>query len=144
MSAVDFGEWAAPDLVLRNLGADSEGNGGRTFVVRPPSVNAMTKVMALAVRGEVELRMVTATEVPAPVQEIIDSIGPDEHPALGATFDEMRAADIADATVNRAAYYAIFYWARGKEYADALARLLWSPREEGAEPATAGDASRKS
>lgn len=143
MSAVDFGEWAAPDLTLtfpEAAFAKGHGVGGRTFTVRPPSVDGMTKVLALAVRGEIELRMVDASEVPAEVQAVIDTISPDEHPALGATFDEMRDAHLNDPTINRAAYYAIFYWARGKQYADDIAAQLFTPREKVAAEA---DAPRK-
>lgn len=122
MSAVDFTEWAAPDLQLTF--------GGRTFAVRPPSVGDMAKVLALAVRGEVNIGIVPeGTEIPEPIQEVLAGIQPGEHPALGATFYEMRDAGLAAATIDRAAYYAIFYWARGKKYADALATLMWAPRE---------------
>ncbi|MGX5772699.1 DUF7426 family protein [Microbacterium trichothecenolyticum] len=145
MSAVDFTEWAAPDLVFRNLGADAEGRGGRTFSVRPPSVGDSAKVLALAARGEVNLGVVPkGTQLPAEMLEVIESIGPDAHPALGATFYEMRDAGISAATIDRAAYYAIFYWARGKEYADNLATLLWAEREPVADaPAGGGDARPK-
>jgi hypothetical protein len=138
VSAVDFAEWAAPDLVFNNLGADSEGRGGRTFRVRPPSVGDMAKVLALAARGEVNLGVAPAgTELPAEIAEVLDSIEPGDHPALGSTFHEMRDYGISSATIDRAAYYAIFYWARGKEYADSLATLLFAPRE--VEAASAGE-----
>lgn len=147
MSAVDFAEWAAPDLTLtfpEGAFAKGHGIGGRTFVVRPPIVDDMPKVLALAARGEVELRMVPdMTEVPAEIQTIIDSIAPDEHPALGATYAEMRDAKLNDPTINRAAYYAIFYWARGAQYAHDIAEQLFSPRQR-AEAASGADASRKS
>ena len=123
MSAVDFTEWAAPDLVLTF--------GGRTFAVRPPSVDDMSKVLALAARGEVNLGIAPkGTVIPAPIQDVIDSIGPTDHPALGSAFHEMRDAGLPMATIDRAAYYAVFYWARGKAYADALATLLWTPKAE--------------
>lgn len=142
MSAVDFAEWAAPDLVLKNL-------GGHTFTVCPPTVGDMAKLLALAIRGEVELGLVPKdTEIPDAVQELIDQIGPTDHPALGGTYAAMKEAGLNDATINRAAYYVIFYWARGKRYADALATLLWAPRtdDEGSDakaPADGGGAPRK-
>lgn len=141
MSAVDFAEWAAPDLVFENL-------GGHTFTVCPPTVDDMVKVLALAVRGEVALGIVPeGTEIPDAVQEMLDQIGPTDHPALGATFAEMKEAGLNDATINRAAYYTVFYWARGRRYADALAALLWAPRsDEGSDakaPADGGGAPRK-
>jgi len=88
--------------------------------------------------------MVSGVEIPEPIQEVLASIGNDEHPALGDTFYEMRDAGLSSATIDRIAYYAIFYWARGKRYADALAELMWSPRAGAdGEAAAAGDASRK-
>jgi hypothetical protein len=127
VSAVDFAEWAAPDLVFKNLGADSRGLGGHTFTVCPPTVDDMSKVLALAVRGEVRLGIAPeGTEIPEPILEVLDSIGPTDHPALGATFYEMKDKGINAPTIDRAAYYAVFYWARGKRYADALALLLWA------------------
>lgn len=144
VSAVDFTEWAAPDLTFtfpESAFEKGHGIGGRTFIVRPPTVDGMTKVLALAIRGEVEFRLVEATEVPAHVQSIIDSIAPDEHPALGPTFYEMRDAHLNDPTLNRAAYYTIFYWARGKAYAEDFANRVFRQLDEAA---TAGaDAPRK-
>lgn len=134
MSAVDFEAWATPDLELTL--------GGRTYSVRPPSVDAAKKIIAAAVRGEVNLGLVEAKEVPAEVQRILDTIEPDEHPGLGDVYDQLAAAKVAQPTIDRMAYYAVFYWARGKEYADTLAKLLWLPREEGIS-APAADASPK-
>lgn len=125
MSAVDFSEWAAPDLELTFP-------GGHTFTVRPPSVDDAAKLLALAVRAEVNLGIVPAeTEIPDAILDVIASIQPGDHPALGSTFNEMREAGLSAATIDRTAYYAIFYWARGKRYADALATLLWAPRSNG-------------
>ena len=138
MSAVDFSEWAAPDLTFNNL-------GGHAFTVSPPSVDDAVRVLALAVRGEIKLGIVPKdTAIPPEIQAVLDEIKPDDHPALGETFHEMKAKGLNSATIDRAAYYAIFYWARGKKYADALATLMWSPRAQGEETAAAaGDASRK-
>jgi hypothetical protein len=135
VSAVDFTEWAAPDLLLTF--------GERTFAVRPPSVADAAKVLALAVRGEVNMGIVSGVEIPEPIQEVLASIKPGDHPALGSAFYEMRDAGIASATIDRAAYYAIFYWARGKRYADALAKLMWSERVAEGEGGASGDAPRK-
>ena len=121
MPAVDFGEWAAVDGLELTL-------GGRTYTAPPPSVRAARLVLAAAVRGEVNLGLVKG-EVPAEVQEVLDTIGPDEHPALGPVYSELAADGVPQAVVDRMAYYAVFYWARGKAYADALARLMWSTPE---------------
>lgn len=119
MSAVNFSEWAAPDLALTLRGC--------TFVVRPPSVGAMPQILAAAVRGEVVLGLVRG-EIPDAVNDVLATIGPGEHPALGASYDEMVAAGIDQVTIDRVAYYAVFFWARGKSYADSLAQILWTPR----------------
>ena len=122
-TASDFASWAVPDLVIPL--------GGRTFTVQPPSVDDMGKLLACAVRGEVNLGIVEG-HIPDEVQEILDTIGSDEHPARGAAYHEMRE-HLHPVTLDRMAYYAVFYWARGKEYADALATLLFTPREVDAE-----------
>ena len=119
MGAIDFGEWVAPDLKLEL--------GGRTYTVRPPTVEAAKMILAAAVRGEVNLGLVTG-EIPEEVQAMLDSIG-DEHPALGDAHAAMVADKVPAATIDRVAYYAVFYWARGREYADTLAKLLWLPRD---------------
>ncbi|TFD41754.1 hypothetical protein E3T37_03625 [Cryobacterium sp. TMT2-10] len=131
MGAIDFGEWVAPDLKLEL--------GGRTYLVRPPTVEAAKMILAAAVRGEVNLGLVTG-EIPAEVQAMLDSIG-DEHPALGDAYAALVADQVPAATIDRVAYYAVFYWARGKEYADTLAKLLWLPRD--LTPGIAGDAAPK-
>ncbi|WDH80203.1 hypothetical protein PTQ19_07165 [Microbacterium esteraromaticum] len=119
-TAPDFAAWAVPDLVIPL--------GGRTYTVQPPSVGDMGKLLACAVRGEVNLKLVKGP-IPDEVQEILDTIGPGEHPALGDTYAQMVADGLHPTTIDRMAYYAIFYWARGKEYADALATLLFTPRD---------------
>lgn len=125
MSAVDFAEWAAPNLEFVNL-------GGHNFTVCPPTVEEVPRVLALAVRGEVNLGIVPpGTEIPDAILEVLADIGPEDHPALGTTFYEMKAKGVNAPTIDRAAYYATFYWARGKRYADALAGLLFAPRASG-------------
>ena len=119
MGAIDFGEWVAPDLKLEL--------GGRTYMVRPPTVEAAKMILAAAVRGEVNLGLVTG-EIPAEIQALLDTIG-EQHPALGDAYDAMVADEVPAPTIDRVAYYAVFYWARGKEYADTLAKLLWLPRD---------------
>ena len=122
MSAVDFEQWAVPPLTL-NL-------NGHTYVVQPPDVERAKKILAAAVRGEVNLGIVLGP-VPDEIQAILDDIGPDEHPALGNVWQQMTADGLPTLTKDRMAYYAVFYWARGKEYADNLAAVLWTPREPG-------------
>ena len=127
--AVDFGEWAAPGLELTF--------GGGTYLVPPPTVEDAKKLLAMAVRAEIGLGLVKG-DVPDEVQAVLDTIPSGEHPALGPAYALLVAADVPQPTIDRMAYYATFYWARGKGYADALARILWGPVE--AEEAEAGDA----
>lgn len=119
MSAVDFEQWAAPDLILPFR--------GRTYTVRPPSVGMMPKVLAAAVRGEVNLGIVKGP-IPDAVQRILDSIEPGEHPSLGDVYDQLVADGIDPVTIDRIAYFAVFYWARGQAYAESIAEQLWAPR----------------
>ncbi|NLP82587.1 hypothetical protein HF576_01875 [Microbacterium sp. CFH 90308] len=135
MSFTDFEEWVTPSLELTLRGC--------TYVVRPPSVEAGKKIAAAAVRGEIRLGMIKGvTEVPEEIQRVLDTIGADEHPALGETWAQMHEAGLDRVTIDRAAYYAVFYWARGKDYADSLAKILWAKRDVD-EPADAGDADPK-
>ena len=127
--AVDFGEWAAPGLELTF--------GGGTYLVPPPTVEDAKKLLAMAVRAEIGLGLVKG-DVPDEVQAVLDTIPSGEHPALGPAYALLVAADVPQPTIDRMAYYATFYWSRGKGYADALARILWGPVE--AEEAEAGDA----
>ena len=131
MGAVDFAEWVAPDLKI--------DLGGRTYIVRPPTVEAAKMILAAAVSGEVNLRLVAGV-IPPEVQTILDTIG-EQHPALGEAHAAMVADEVPAQTIDRVAYYAVFYWARGKEYADTLAKLLWLPRD--LTHATAGEPAPK-
>jgi hypothetical protein len=119
VGAVDFSEWVAPDLVLTL--------GGRTYKVPPPSVEQAKKIIAAAVRGEVNLRIVKG-EIPAEIQAVLDTFDPIERPGLGPVAEQLVADGIPVETIDRMDYYAVFYWARGKEYADSLALVLWAPR----------------
>lgn len=121
MTTADFEAWARPDLEISLR--------GRTYMVRPPSVEDASKVLAAAVRGEVNLGIVEGP-IPDEVQNVLDSIKPDEHPALGETWAELVASGVDPVTIDRVGYYAVFYWARGKEYADKLAVVLWAPRDD--------------
>jgi hypothetical protein len=121
MSARDFAAWAEPNLVLTL--------GERTYRVRPPSVADGGKLLALAVRGEVAVG-ISPGPILAEVQDVLDGIGPDEHPALGPeVYAQLVADGASDVTISRMAYYAIFYWTRGPEYADWIAAALFTPRD---------------
>jgi len=131
-TASDFADWAIPALTLPPLPArDGER---RVFVVQPPSVGDVTKLLACAVRGEVKLGIVKGP-IPVGVQEVLDTITADEHPALGSTYQEMVDAGVHPETIGRAAYYSVFYWTRGRDYADGLALLLWGREQPDAEEA---------
>lgn len=120
MPAVDFEAWAIQPLVITLR--------GREYRVPPPQTAAAGKILAAAVRGEVNLG-ITPGPVPDEVTRVLAEIGPDEHPALGPVYQQMLDDGIDETTMDRVTYYAVFYWARGKEYADALATVLWAPRD---------------
>ena len=121
MSAVDFGDWAIPDLELTL--------GGRTYTVSPPSVDDGKVILAAAARGEVNLGIVKG-DLPDEVARVLERVKSGEHPALGTAVHAQMVADgLPQATIDRVTYYAVFYWARGREYADRLAALLWAPRQ---------------
>lgn len=119
MVAVDFTAWVAPDLDLTL--------GGRAYRVRPPSVAQGRKIAACAVRAEVNLGLVNAP-IPADVAALLDAL--EDEPlgdiTLGA---DVHAAMVADGLpaidIDRAAYYALHFWARGREQADWIASHLW-------------------
>lgn len=118
MGAVDFTQWAVPDLELTF--------GGRTYLVPPPDVDAAAMILAAAVRAEVNFGMAEGP-LPPEIQSVVDTIG-NRHPALSdAVFEQMRADGVPAASIDRLAVYALFYWARGQAYADAFAKALWTP-----------------
>lgn len=118
-SASDFAAWAQQDLVIPF--------GGKTYRVSPPSVDDSGKLLACAIRGEVNLG-ISKGPIPDGVQAVLDTIGPDEHPALGDVHQQMVDDNLSPTTISRFTYYAVFFWARGEEYADSLARILFAPR----------------
>lgn len=120
-TASDFASWAIPDLIIPLRCADGEL---REFVVHPPSVADMGKLLASAVLGELKLGIVKG-EIPPDVQDVLDSMN-GEHPSLGTAYQEMVDAGVHGITIDRMAYYCVFYWTRGKEFADTIAVLLWA------------------
>ncbi len=130
-SAVDFDEWAAPGLTLTWRGAE--------YHVPPPTVEAAAQVLASAVLGEIKFGLVKS-EVPDEVKKILAEIGTG-HPALSQeVYDQMAADGVPEPTINRMSVYATFYWARGRQYADWIAPLLWGKPRDTAE---SGDAAPK-
>ena len=127
MTAVDFGEWAVPNLELTF--------GGDTYQVPPPTVEDSKKLLAAAVRAEVGLGLVKG-EIPDEIAAVLATIQPGEHPALGEVYEVLAAAGVPQATIDRMGYYATFYWARGRSYADALAGILWGPSPDPVEGET--------
>lgn len=136
MTVRDFADWVFPDLVLTL--------GGSTYHVPPPSVGRARQLVALAVRSEVRLGL-----HPGPVPDELDDVLAqlDEQPLAEialtkAVHDRLLADGVPPVTVERMAYYAVHYWARGPERADAIATALWAPHPTDAEPGDApGEAS---
>lgn len=118
MTAVDFDDWAAPDLVLTFK--------GREYRVPPPCTIDAKKLLAAAALGEIRLGMVSG-EASEEVQRILTGIRPTDHFALtDAVYEQMVADKVPMTTIDRMSFYAVFYWARGKQYADMVAGFMWS------------------
>lgn len=120
VSATDFSAWATPALVLTL--------GGRTYTVPAPSVDNAKYVLASALRGEVNLGLQDGP-IPQDVSDLLAELKPGDHPALGNVHAQMVKDGIDQVSIDRMTYYAVFYWARGKEFADSLATILWMPRD---------------
>jgi hypothetical protein len=121
MSAVDFEDFCIDGLDLTL--------GGKTFTVEPPSTKAMGLLYALAAQTEVALKLKQGP-LPAEVEAVIATIGPDEHPALGAAYERMVDAGLNPTNISRAAVYSIFYWTHGKDYATAIATFYFAKNAE--------------
>lgn len=118
MSAVDFASWVFPDLTLTLRGRD--------YTVPPPSVEASKQIVAAAALLEIKFGLIKIP-VPPEMQSVLESIG-DRHPALGdEAYAEMVADGLPAVVINRMSVYATLYWARGREYAETMARVLWTP-----------------
>lgn len=117
----DFKAWAEPSLRLPW--------GDRIYEVHPPSVGDAKKVLAAAVRAEIELGLVDSKDVPDGALEVLNDIEPGDAFSLGAAYDEMAADGVPQRTIDRMAYYAVFYWARSEAYADWVATIMFAPRE---------------
>lgn len=124
---VDFDEWStAPGFAVALR--------GRTYQVPPRSVDDWGLCLAAAALAEHNLGIVPG-DPPDGVRERLASIQPGDHPALGGVYGQMIDDGLPPALVDRVAYYAVFLVARGREYADAIATLLWSePSEQAGEP----------
>lgn len=119
MPTVDFAAWLTPSLDLPL--------GGRIYSVRPPSVERASQLLALAVKSEIGLGLV-AGPLPDDLQAICDKLagsafapvplGPD-------VYDQMVADGVPSMDIDRVAYYAMHYWARGQAQADVIAELMW-------------------
>ena len=130
MSAVDFEAWAVGPLKLSMQ--------GKTYVVPVPDTERAKYILAAAARGEVNLGL-KAGPLPPEVEAVLASMPDDEHPGLGREVWQQMVADaILPEVRDRMAYYAVFYWARGKLFADWVATILWSPGAEEARAAAAG------
>lgn len=129
---MDFAGWAVPDLVITL--------GGKDYTVRPPSVEGAKAILALAVQSEIRLRLVQG-DMPADLQATIDDLVAAETPrgvvSLGQDiYDELVADGHPPVTIERVGLYAVYFWARGRERADAIAHALWTPDDQ--EPADEG------
>lgn len=127
MSAVDFSDWAIPDLVITL--------GGKDYTVHPPSVEGAKSILALAVQSEILLHLASADDVPPAIQEALDTLAQAGTPrgvvSLGQdVYDELVADGHPPVTIDRVALYAVYFWARGRARADAVAHYLWDPKDQ--------------
>lgn len=122
MGAVDFSDWAVPDLVITL--------GGKDYTVHPPSVEGSKHLLALVVESEIRIGIPGVPEMPRDLQAVLDQLAKDGvergEVALGKDVYKQLVHDgHAPLTIDRVVVYAIHYWARGKKRADALAHALW-------------------
>lgn len=120
MAAVDFSSWAVPDLVLTL--------GGVTYTVAPPSVERAKLILACTAKAEVDLGLHPGP-VPEDIVEALNQLG--DTPLGDVSLGPVVRQQLVDAghpplTIDRMAYYAMLFWARGKKRADAIATLLWT------------------
>jgi hypothetical protein len=125
MGAVDFTDWAIPDLVITL--------GGREYRLAPPSVARARPMLALVVGAEIKIGLAKGP-LPDELATLHDEVAgqPLAEVALGTELcDQMEGDGLPRATIDRVAYYALFHWIRGKDRADAIAQVLWAPRDGG-------------
>jgi hypothetical protein len=133
MGTVDFSDWAVPDLEL--------ALGGKKYVISPPSVKQVQHILALTVRAEINLGLATGP-LPQDLQDVLVSLGDTKLGVVTmgqAVYDQLVEDGYPPITIDRMAYYALFFWSRGKGRADALATVLWAPRDT-EEPDAPGEA----
>lgn len=137
MGVKDFTEWVVPDLELEL--------GGVTYTVTPPSTEQATQILACVVRAEHNLALVPEQLSPE-IQAVLKAI--EKRPLADITLGEDVHAQMVEngvhpGTINRMAYYAMFYWSRGEERADAVAEWLWSPKKDDEAGESPGEAPRR-
>jgi len=125
MASVDFTSWVVPDLKLTL--------GGVTYEVAPPDVERAKMILALTVREELRLGL-SKGDLPEQLKTIIENAVSDRQLGeitLGPDVYERMVTDrVAVTTIERMAYYAMLFWARGQERADAIASALWAPKDD--------------
>jgi hypothetical protein len=133
VTTVDCTSWVSPGLVITL--------GGHTYEVRPPSVAQARAILACVVRSEVSLGLVEGPLDPA-IQATLDELADTPlgvHTLGRAVYEEMAADEVPEVDIDRMAYYALHYWARGKVRADFIAEHLWGEQSGGGgEPAPKG------
>lgn len=119
MASVDFTDWVAPNLVLTL--------GGKTYTVAPPNVAESRLILALAVRSEIQLGLTKVAMPPELAAALEHASGqPLGEITLGDQYQTLIDDGHAAPTIDRMAFYAMLYWARGKGRADDLAQAMWS------------------
>lgn len=121
----DLTAWLTPDLSL--------SLGGRTYIVRPPSVEAGLNLTALnvaGVAGYLAVQGACPTCGRTGALEVTDEIN-ERYEALKDTplgilslgkdvYEQMIADDLPEKHIDTAALYAMYYWTMGEAAADNL------------------------
>lgn len=137
MVSVDFTSWVSPDLELTL--------GGHTYQVRPPSVARGRQITACVVRAEINLGLVQGT-IPDDLAAVLEQIATDPLGVITLgrdVYDRMVADEVPVLDIDRAAYYAMWFWARGKGMADWVANLMWAPDQNTLDEGEQGPKARR-
>lgn len=105
----------------------------------------MRPILALVASAEVRLGLAAAELAPdlEEISKVLDGT-PLAELTLGAeVYARMEADGVSPITRDRVGYYAMFYWARGKERADKIAAAMWTPDREISEDDVPGEARRR-
>lgn len=118
MVSKDLTAYLAPDLELPY--------DGKTYVVRPPSVETGLKLSAIHAYATAGAAGAEALQQISPERrEIAESLQDTDlgELSLGAAYQEMRADEVPGPHLDMFALYAMYYWVLGEDVADKIMEL---------------------